>query len=328
MALNFLNFNRLNIVKKLLLATLVISSISLSAQAQTNVTIYGIVDLGYAKSTGTSIQQRENRPSRLGFRGTEDLGNGLSAFYNLESEFSADTGAQVGVLLNRQANVGLKGGFGSVTVGRTKNLIDGTTSRVDPFKADGVIGKPNEATLRVGVGSSRVNNSLTYSSPKVNGLVGNAQVVASEVSGADAGYSLVVTYDEGPISLHGGYSRAVQAVANSAEPNLFVVGGGYTFGPAKVTASYAKGETKTAARGEFKGLLLGLTYSLNKSSEILASVARQEQKTATFSNRDTIKEYGIGYNYFLSKRTSLYAFAGKETVTDIKSYQAGITHNF
>lgn len=315
-------------MKKLLLATLVISSLSLSAQAQTNVTIYGIVDLGFSKSTGSTTQQRENKPSRLGFRGTEDLGSGLSAFFNLESEIQADTGAQVGVLLNRQANVGLKGGFGSVTLGRTKNLIDGATSRVDPFKTDGIVGKPNELVLRAGVGSSRVNNSLTYNSPKVSGVVGSAQVVASEVSGADAGYSVVVTFDEGPISLHGGYSRAVQTVANSAEPNLFVLGGGYTFGPAKVTASYAKGETKTAARGEFEGVLVGLTYSLNKSSEIVASVARQEQKTATFSGRDTIKQSGIGYNYFLSKRTSLYAFAGKDTVTDIKSYQAGITLNF
>jgi predicted porin len=315
-------------VKKLLLTTLVISSLSLSAQAQTSVVVYGLVDLGLAKSTDAVTVLRENKPSRLGFRGTEDLGNGLSAFFNLEIEIQADTGAQVGPLFNRQANVGLKGNFGSVALGRTKNLTDGATNRIDPFKTDGVIGKINENILRAGVGSSRVNNALTYNSPKLKGVVGSLQVVASEVSDADAGYNVLVAFDDGPISVHGSYARPVQAAPSNTEPDLFTVGAGYTIGPAKVTAAFARGETETAARGRFKGAVIGLTYQLGKTGEVLASAGRLEQTTATFKDRDTLKEFGIGYTYFLSKRTSLYAFAGNERVARIKSYQAGITHNF
>jgi predicted porin len=314
-------------VKKLTLVTLILSGFALSAQAQSTVTVYGIVDLGLVKSTGETTIERENRSSRLGFKGSEDLGGGLSALFQLETEILADTGQQQGVLFNRQSWVGLKGTFGSVALGRTKNLIDGATSRIDPFYTDGVIGKINERILRGGVGSSRVNNAITYNSPKVNGFVGNAQYVLSEVSGADAGYGLLLTYDEGALNLHGGYSRAVQSAPSEAEPNLWIVGGGYKFGDAKVTASYARGDTESSSRGKYNAFVIGLNYKIGKGV-ILASIGRQEQSNAVADDAATLKEYGLGYAYNLSKRTSLYAYVGSERVSEVTSYQVGITHNF
>ncbi len=89
-------------MKKITLAALIIGTFAAAtAQAQSNVTVYGLVDLGIAKTTGQPTVQRENNASRLGFKGTEDLGGGLSAIFNLESEFLADTGAQKGVLFDR-----------------------------------------------------------------------------------------------------------------------------------------------------------------------------------------------------------------------------------
>lgn len=314
-------------MKKIPLAAIVLAAFSVSAHAQSNVTVYGVVDLGFAKTTGKTVIERENHASRLGFRGVEDLGNGLSAVFNLESEILADTGAQKGVLFERQANVGIKGAFGTAIVGRTKNIVDGAQGRVEPFGADGVVGKVDEALMRVGVSSSRVSNALTYSTPKLSGFGASAQYVLSEVNGARAGFDLLGTYDQGPVSLHAGYERAAQAAPGRANPHMAVVGGGYQFGALRVTGAYARGDTDVVATGVFKGMLVGLNYTIG-SGDAHAVVARQTQSNNVFDNKETVKEYGVGYDHHLSKRTDLYAYAGREQVTKLTSYQAGISHKF
>lgn len=314
-------------MKKIYSAAILLGACAASAQAQSNVTVYGVVDLGFAKTTGQTLVERENHASRLGLRGTEDLGGGLSAIFNLESEILADTGAQKGNLFERQANVGLRGAFGTAYLGRTKNLLDGAQGRVEPFAADGVVGKVDEAMMRGGVGVSRVSNSLTYNSPSFGGLVLGAQAVASEVNGAKAGFGMLATYDNGPISAHGGYERAVQAVATPVEATLWAVGGGYKFGAAKVTAAYSKGDTDVAATGQFKSYLVGLAYTIGQG-DAKAVYGNQKQSNNKVSDLGTVKEIGVGYDYHLSKRTDLYAYAGRERVKSLTSYQMGISHKF
>jgi predicted porin len=321
-------------VKKITIAALIIGAFATSAQAQSNVTMYGLVDLGVAKSSGKTTEMRENKASRLGFKGTEDLGNGLKAIFKLEGEFKADTGemAADNTLFDREANVGLQGAFGTAIVGRTKNLIDGTQSSVDPFSSYGVVGKNIEKMMRGDVGSSRVSNSITYTSPSMSGFSVGAQADLSEKSGTDAGYRLLGGYKNGPIFAHVGYERANQlaldaaALAADAKPSLWVVGGGYTFGPAQVTASYTNGDTDVAATGEKKSFLVGLSYNVGQG-DIRAVYGKQKQ-TAVNIDKDTIKEFGLGYDYNLSKRTGLYAYAGRESVASVTSYQVGVTHKF
>ncbi|MBC7860614.1 MAG: porin [Burkholderiaceae bacterium] len=323
-------------MKKLTLAALVIGAFAASAQAQaqSNVTVYGVVDLGIAKASGKTVEERENHASRLGFKGVEDLGGGLSAIFNLESEILADTGAQKGNLFDRQANVGVKGGFGAVSLGRTKNLVDSAQARVEPFNADGVIGKVNETMMRVGVSASRVSNAITYHSPNFSGVVLSAQYVLSEVSGANAGYDLLATYDNGPVSLHAGYEKKVQTASSAVKPTMYVLGGAYKFGAAKVTAAYAKGDTKVAgtrdlskSTGKYDAYLLGFIYNVG-SGDAKAVYGKGKKTVAGFSDIDTVKEFGIGYDHHLSKRTDLYAYAGRERVTSVTSYQMGISHKF
>ena len=104
------------------------------AAAQSSVQIFGIIDAGVLaqnKSPGgdslTRVETSGLRQSVWGFKGTEDLGNGLKAFFNLESHFDTDTGAlhpsgdspgSGTILFRRQANVGLSGDWGSITIGR------------------------------------------------------------------------------------------------------------------------------------------------------------------------------------------------------------------
>ena len=113
-------------MKKSLLALAVLGAFAGAASAQTNVTVYGLVDAGIQRTDTDNSGARWGLDSglqsgnRLGFKGSEDLGGGLSAIFTLESGFNLDDGtqAQGGRLFGRQAWVGLNGGFGTVKFGR------------------------------------------------------------------------------------------------------------------------------------------------------------------------------------------------------------------
>ena len=314
-------------MKKLTIAALILGA-STAAHAQSNVTVYGLVDLGLAHTSGKTTVERENHASRLGFKGSEDLGGGLAAIFQLETEILADTGAAKGVLFERQANVGFKGSFGTVYLGRTKNLVDGAQGRIEPFGADGVIGKVDEPMMRVGVSSSRVNNAITYNSNSINGFVASAQYVLSEVSGAKNGLDLLATYDNGPVSLHFGYELAAQTASTTiSQPKMFVVGGAFKIDALKLTAGYARGDTNLVATGKYKAFLLGAIYTVGQG-DFKAVLGKQKQETNAVASKETVREIGVGYDYHLSKRTDLYAYAGREKVTSATSYQTGISHKF
>ncbi|HEY1044458.1 MAG TPA: porin [Telluria sp.] len=311
-------------MKKSLFALLALSAVA-TAQAQSSVTVYGVVDVGFAKQTGKKLIQRENHASRLGFRGVEDLGNGLSAVFTLENEFLLDSGAQKGVLWERQANVGLTGAFGTALFGRTKNLVDSVQSKVEPFGADGVIGKVNEPMMRVGVSSSRVSNSVTYHSPKTAGFTGSMQYVLSEIDGASNGVSVLGQYDQGPVFAYVGFEKAAEKAAGTEQPSMWTAGGYYKFGALRLSGQYAQGDNEAAA-GEFTGMLLGAVYTVGKG-DFKAVISKQKQEAATFE-KTTVREVGVGYDYHMSKRTDLYAYAGRERVSGVTSYQMGISHKF
>jgi predicted porin len=120
--------------KTIIRAAVLLSGLAAStAMAQSSVSIYGIVDSGLVYTTNVNAagdsatkmpSLTSSFPSRIGFRGTEDLGNGLQAFFVLENGLALDTGTQQqgGRLFGRQAQVGLKGSFGTVTIGRQNNM--------------------------------------------------------------------------------------------------------------------------------------------------------------------------------------------------------------
>src|SRR5690606_6939203 len=122
--------------------------VSAPAFAQSNVQIYGVMDLGFRHLSGSeeagihpglksrsAIDNDGSSSSRLGFRGTEDLGNGLKAFFTIEQGLDSDVSAAGG---NRQVFVGLEGGFGRVWMGRDFNPSRSLVSGLDPFGATGI----------------------------------------------------------------------------------------------------------------------------------------------------------------------------------------------
>jgi predicted porin len=140
------------------------------AHAQTSVSVYGIVDTGveylsHANTAGNSVVRMPSLaggmfPSRLGFRGVEDLGGGLNAIFTLENGFQPDSGAlnQGGRLFGRQAWAGLSGPWGALTAGRTYSMLYLSTFDVDPFGPSTY----GLAALDPFIPNARHDNSLSY----------------------------------------------------------------------------------------------------------------------------------------------------------------------
>src|SRR3990167_6828532 len=153
-------------MKKSLLVLAVLGAISGVASAQTNVTIFGVVDGGLVVDRGgpagsvTKLGTGVWSSNRLGFKGSEDLGGGLSAIFHLENGFNLDTGTlgQGGLLFGRQAWAGLKGGFGAVTFGRQYTPLSWAQYLTDPFDA----GSAGATYNVMQIVDHRRNNTVRY----------------------------------------------------------------------------------------------------------------------------------------------------------------------
>ena len=215
------------------------------AFAQSSVTMYGVVDASLENVKGTTSVTRVSSSnlasSRLGFKGTEDMGDGLKAKFALETAISADTGANGGGttrFFDRAAWVGLQGGFGELRLGRIDSSIGalaGDTAVLgaqayDDFKIAGT---------RAGYTYRRVDNAITYLLPSfMPGLTAQLQYSAAmglssspaaagaeTVDGTGAngkGYGLSVKYVAGPFSAGLGYLAAKDETA-TAKANATLV---------------------------------------------------------------------------------------------------------
>jgi predicted porin len=169
-------------MQKKLIALAVAALASGAAFAQSNVQIYGSIDVGFSHrgdniakhvDSQNAIDSGISSGNRLGFTGTEDLGNGVKALFQIEAGYYADTGrsAQDGRLFGRQAFAGLTGGFGTAIAGRLYTPHYSFLSAIDPFKAGTVGQYRNVFNVGVNYGGenlfnpTRVDNAVAYVSP-------------------------------------------------------------------------------------------------------------------------------------------------------------------
>lgn len=335
-------------MKKSLMALAIFGGFTGASSAQTNVSMYGIVDLGIVRESGgaagsmTKLTSGIANGSRLGFKGTEDLGNGLSAIFTLENGFDASTGAmgQGGLLFGRQAFVGLSGGFGSVKLGRQYTPIDDLVGAVDPFY-NGFAGRMQNVLAAGYV--SRANNDVMYSTPTIGGFSGSAAYGFGEVAGDAAAGRYVgasAGYANGPLFVRLAWQSSNNATATGAAKNT-MLGATYNFGVAKLHAAYAASKTDAAgvASVDANDGMIGVSVPFGAST-ILASYVRRNDRLAV--NKDA-NQIGLGYTYDLSKRTSFYtAFAridnrngakylvgnATEAGSGDKAFNLGIRHRF
>jgi predicted porin len=308
-------------MKKLPLAFAVLAAFAGTAAAQSNVTIYGLIDGGIEhQSGGTSgsvnkVTSGVQNASRIGFKGTEDLGGGLSALFTLENGFALDTGAalQGGLLFGRQAFVGLKGDFGAVTLGRQYTpIFTSLCGVIDPF-ACGLAGNAANLMSQGGTASTgggpRTNNAIKYAAPVMSGVLAEVTYGLGEVAGSNSASRTVggqVGYTAGPIVVRLAHN-SVNNATSTTKSKVTTLGAKYDFGMAAVHFAYAINKDAVAgntsvAQADTRDAMLGVSVPFGAST-FLASYIRKSDRTT--ANNDA-NQFALGYTYALSKRTNLY----------------------
>lgn len=330
-------------MQKKLIALAVAGLASTAAFAQSNVTVYGVVDM-YGASAGadgakrtTSINSGGWTGSRLGFKGTEDLGNGLKAIFTLEYGLTTDANTGVGSgTTARQQFVGLQGGFGTVVAGRLQTAGYDFSALTNPLH--GSIINPmesvtNSVLIRSG-NNSRVNNGVAYISPSFGGLTlayNHARLTETAFANAsqnDAFANLVsATYTAGPLALSGIYTRVsknnIGNIAGTADTiKEWGLGGSYDFGVAKLLASVTSTKTDLSSDASRTYQLSGVVPVSVRGNVVLSYAKTKNEITAA---NDDNKSYTLAYKYDLSKRTS--AYAGYQRVSNDSGARLGTAVN-
>jgi len=350
-------------MKKTLITLAVLAAATGVAQAQSSVVIYGTVDAGFVSERGGkagSVNKLDSgvaSASRLGFKGTEDLGSGLSALFVLESGFSVDTGAQDvgGTLFNRQAYVGLSSKTtGTLTLGRQYTPWYNTLSKVaDPF----AVGYAGSAKNLFPANTTRTSNTVLYTSPNFNGFDadvaystannGQESLVSSRI-GRQIGAS--VGYANGPLNARLAYNTTsndkqvgvTTTVAEAGSARNWLAAANYDFAVAKAYVAYGvnKGANSslrnngvadfynTASTGGLTNdsttALIGATVPVGPAGTVMASVIHVNDKSGL--NADA-NQFAVGYSYALSKRTSTYASYAKISNKNNAGYTVGNNSN-
>lgn len=304
---------------------------------QSSVTLYGIADAGFVRSSniaGTSrlgLDSGYLQSSRFGFRGNEDLGGGLRALFTLENGFNVDTGAAASstVFFNRQAFVGIaSNSLGTLTAGRQytpgyDNLIllaGAPAFGVSGGAVDGV-GVPGSTIARFDntLGGTRIDNSVKYTSPTVSGFRGNAMLGFGEVAGASSAgrlASLGAAYNNGPLSVGTSYltrncTGTAGCTATQANNKVFALGAGYDFGPAKLAAIYTNEKNGKLVKNSNADVFHVMVQV--PVGALLLSAGLQRLNDKSTLNED-VTQFNLSAVYALSKRTSLYGAYSNQKV--------------
>jgi len=280
-------------MKKTLLALAVLGAVSSAANAQSSVTVYGVIDTairsitnaGGPDGTGRQLEMTEGafQGPRVGFKGEEDLGGGLSAVFKLENGFQSNNGQfdQQGQLFGRQEFIGLKGkSWGELDAGRQYGVFEDVLGTYDPL----AIGNFDENEWEIFVYGNRYDNSLKYT-----GAFGPVTVEAQYSFGGQAGATSVgstlaagVMYAQGPFSIGGAYQQSKDV--NSNQLTDLGLGGTYVVGPATLYLSYST--TKRDA---------GFTAGASKTSQPLANASLISNVGNDRQRKDDIVTTGLLY---------------------------------
>ena len=329
-------------MKKSLIALAVLAA-SGAAMAQSSVTVYGIADIWFGSSKAglngvrqTVLESGGVSGSRFGFKGTEDLGGGLKANFLLEQGFSLDTGAASASTkaFNRQAYVGLSGGFGEVKLGNVYTAYDDISGATNSA-FDSVLAAANNVFVSNGY-TSNPNNNIYYATPSFGGFSGAVSYGLGENKTATLSASNTTAfhakYENGPIYAGVAYQRQ-KPQGSGASDKFTRINGSYDFGVAKLLASY--GNVKEDTGEKSNEYHIGVDVPLGGALTLSGGYATSKTKLAgvTQSKRSG---YGIALAYGLSKRTTVYTGVHSDTEKDgagVKTdkntaYAVGIKHTF
>lgn len=339
-------------MKKSLLALAVLGAFAGAASAQSSVTIYGVVDMGVSKGNGGTAantngnglskawQVRQARGSRLGFRGNEDLGGGLSAQFLIEHRFTPDNGAAAATHWDGGSYVQLThAAAGSVYLGRWYTPAFWVALKTDPFGWDGVGAVASKAwagylTIPGGV---RTSNTVGYKTPNWGGFTVNLATGLGEgTTGRTDGVNAEFT--SGPIYVGVGYEKVSGGTATTATSpfgdgaSLINVGFAYNFGFIRPIVYFGQSKLGVGNNSTNQFYQLALTAPAGPGVIKAAyGVLDPESTGASQTAGQEQTKLGIGYDYFLSKRTRVYAdfsHATEDNRTNNNAFAIGVRHDF
>ena len=338
-------------MKKHLIAAAVAGALAVPAMAQ--VTVYGILDMGYVAHEVTNADTKVETTafnagksglsgSRLGFKGEEDLGGGMKAGFIVETGISTN-GAALLSGTNRAANVSLSGGFGTIVLGRQntpgKVVLDsytafggggsyaiGSAAFEASANASGVT--LNTTAKALAPTRDRATDAVSYATPDIGGLKVTAAYIKSTTdtsatvgdAGTD-GYAVMAGYSAGPVKFHVAYTDLSTSAEGSTLDNEHkhtAVGASMGFGAATAYVAFADGEYKVAGGTalDSMGWDVGLKYGMGNTT-LVASMGQGESDVAVGTKRE-FDAYYVQLHQALSKRTTVYAIHGMtdyDTVT-------------
>jgi predicted porin len=321
-------------MKKSLIALAVLAA-SGAAMAQSSVTLYGIADLWIGntkqvKDSNTNVISDGKTEmgnggistSRLGVKGSEDLGGGLTAFFTFEQKLQLTNGATNTNTFDRQANLGLSGGFGTVKFGRGWNAMDD----VFGLSNSGFDSALSANATWLNSYNGAADAQIYYATPEFAGFTAavSTQLKGNAAAGKLSAFN--VTYATGPIAVALGYEKDE---ANGDQKGT-MLNGSYDLGMAKLLASYyTTNNTGGVAGAKVNSYQLGADVPLSSALTLSVGYASSKPKGG-----ESDSGFGIAASYSLSKRTSVYAGVRAESVkasngeADGDFYAVGIRHAF
>ncbi|WP_457673900.1 porin [Thiolapillus sp.] len=313
-------------MKKKLLALAVAAALPMVSQAATaDVTIYGKLhtSIDYVDPDGgDSIYDVTSRASRLGFKGSEDLGDGLKFIWKIESQVNIADGGTY--WKGRNAYVGLAGGWGTFLYGRHDTPMKMSTGKLDIFSDEMA-----DYNATAGFVDIRANDAIAYVSPNFSGLtlVGAVVPDADYDGDGDFGgaYSVAAMYSNGGLFLAAAY-ETLDDLLGGMDANHWRIGAGYDMGNFHIGAVYAdQGDlTNTdnlTVNGSYK-------FGNNKLKAMWASIDPD--------NGSKMDAWAIGLDHNFSKRTKIYvqyadSEAGLQDTNpsgDQSGFSFGMVHKF
>lgn len=319
------------------LAAGAIAALAGAAQAQSSVTLYGLLDLsagrfqapGAAASKG--VESGSMTTSFFGLKGNEDLGGGLSAVFAIESFLRGDTGAagrfNADTFWARSAYVGLAGSsLGTLTLGRNTTSLFVNTLLFNAFGDSFGFSPSIRHTFTSGTvtGDTGWSDSLKYTSPRFGGLSFTGHVAANDEGGGDNGRNGGVSalYFGGPFAAGFAYQKVRKGTID--DTTSWQLGGSYALGTNKLFAQYAAVDNDTRG-SEFKISGLGASIGFGAGAALL-----QWGRISPEAGADRTT-FSLGYDHNLSKRTDLYAVFMSDKISGLDtgtSYAVGLRHRF
>ncbi len=328
---------------------------ALPAAALADGRVYGLLDIGLIGGfdrhipasandlrhnwyLGNGSGMRHNYTSRLGIEAFEDLGGGN----RIEARIEGTLDALHTFYFDRHAYIGVAGGFGTLRLGRTRDLINGAASRFDPFGNDGLVEDKILLAQLGGIGQFRLPRAVTWTSPVVDGMQATVQFGARATSADANSLKLLLTYDAEQWGVHAGVDMAGRELQSN---------GYYRFGPRarnvvagahRRIGSVKLGGQLLHAYRDMDGIDVDPAFARDANpwgwiatarlpvtgGEFKLVMVSTDQVVNKLGTLQPIREIGGGYEHYLSKSSMLYLQVGHERRSGGGHWHAGLLTRF